>query len=310
MRVVFMGTPDIAATCLERLLEAKLDVVAVYTKIDTPQNRGMKLTPSPVKQVAMKAGIPVMQPTTFKDEAVVQQLRDLKPDVVAAVAYGKILPKVVLDIPPMGCINIHASILPQLRGSGPVQWAILRGLRETGVTAMYMAPEMDTGDMIEIRRTPIDPEENAQSLLDRLADIGGDLLVDTLQRLEQGPVAAEKQDDAQATYAPMLSKEMCPIDWEKTPQEIKDHIRGLDPWPVATMTLNGKRFRVYQAALTQKTTHAMPGTPLGVTKMGLEMACGGGGVLEVRVLQADGGKRMAAPDYFRGHPLSAPGGTQ
>ncbi len=305
MRVVFMGTPDIAATCLERLLEAKIDVVAVYTKIDTPQNRGMKLTPSPVKQVAVSAGIPVIQPTTFKDEAVVQALRDLKPDVVAAVAYGKILPPSVLEIPPKGCINIHASILPHLRGSGPVQWAILRGYQETGVTAMYMAPEMDTGDMIEIRKTPIDPEENAQSLLDRLADMGADLLVDTLRRLEQGKVEAEKQNDADATYAPMLSKTLCPIDWEKEPQEIKDHIRGLDPWPVATMTLQGKRFRVYQAALTEKHTDAAPGTPLGVTKTGLEMACGGGGVLEIRVLQADGGKRMAAPDYFRGHPLAA-----
>lgn len=305
MRVVFMGTPDIAATCLERLLTAKIDVVAVYTKMDTPQNRGMKLTPSPVKQVAVQAGIPVIQPTTFKDEAVIEELRDLKPDVITAVAYGKILPPAVLEIPPMGCINIHASILPQLRGSGPVQWAILRGMQETGVTAMYMAPEMDTGDMIEIRHTPIDPEENAQSLLDRLANMGADLLVDTLRRLEQGsPLEAQKQNDAEATYAPMLDKTLCPIDWEKTPKEIKDHIRGLDPWPVATMSLNGKRFRVYQAALTDKKTDAAPGTALGVTKTGLEMACGGGGVLEIRTLQADGGKRMAAPDYFRGHPLA------
>ena len=306
MRVVFMGTPDIAATCLERLITDRFDVVAVYTKIDTPQNRGMKLTPSPVKQVAVKAGIPVVQPTTFKDEAVIEELRAFCPDVIIAVAYGKILPKAALEIPPKGCINIHASVLPLLRGSGPVQWAILNGFAETGVTAMYMAEGMDTGDMIEIRKTPIDPEENAQSLLDRLAEMGADLLTDTLRRLERGEeVSAEKQNEDEATYAPMLNKTMCPIDWSKTPLEIKNHIRGLDPWPVATMTLQGKRFRVYRAALTEKQTDAAPGTPLGVTKTGLEMACGGDGVLEIRVLQADGGKRMAAPDYFRGHPLAA-----
>lgn len=303
MRVVFMGTPDIAATCLERILQAGTHVVGVYTKPDTPQNRGMKLTQSPVKQVAVQAGIPVYQPVSFKDHETVETLRALNPDVIAVVAYGKILPQRVLDIPPKGCINIHASILPQLRGSGPVQWAILRGFRETGVTAMYMAAKMDAGDMIEARRTPIDPEENAQSLLDRLAQIGGDLLADTLSRLERETVEGTPQNEAEATYAPMLTKDLCPIDWEKTPLEIKNQVRGLDPWPVATMELEGRRFRVYQVAISDKTTKAAPGTVLGLTKTGLELACGGGGVVEVRTLQADGGKRMAAPDYFRGHPL-------
>lgn len=303
MRVVFMGTPDIAAACLKTILAQGIDVVAVYTKQDTPQNRGMKLTMSDVKKVAVAAGIPVYQPLTFKDDAVVEELRSLRPDVIAVVAYGKILPQRVLDIPPMGCINIHASILPELRGSGPVQWSILRGYAETGVTAMYMAAEMDAGDMIEVRRTPIDPDENAQSLLDRLAEIGGGLLTDTLRGLEHGPLPAVKQDPAKVTFAPMLSKDLCPIDWTRSPKEIKDHIRGLDPWPVATMYLNEKRFRVYSAVICDKTTSKAPGTPLGVTKTGLEMACGNGGVIEIRQLQADGGKRMAAPDYFRGHPL-------
>lgn len=303
MRVVFMGTPDIAQTCLKGLLDSGIEVAAVYTKPDTPQNRGMRLTQSPVKQTAVQAGIPVYQPLTFKDDAVVEELRALKPDVIAAVAYGKILPQRVLDIPTRGCINIHASVLPLLRGSGPVQWAILKGFQETGVTAMYMAAEMDAGDIIEIRRTPIDPEENAQSLLDRLASMGAELLADTLHRMKNGPVAGEKQEHERATYAPMLDKSMCPIDWKKSPLEIKNHIRGLDPWPVATMTLEGKRFRVYKAALTEKKTDKMPGTPLGVTKTGLEMACGDGCVIEIQNLQADGGKRMAAPDYFRGHPL-------
>ena len=304
MRVVFMGTPDIAATCLERILQAGTHVVGVYTKPDTPQNRGMKLTQSPVKQVAVQAGIPVYQPVSFKDHETVETLRALNPDVIAVVAYGKILPQRVLDIPPKGCINIHASILPQLRGSGPVQWAILRGFRETGVTAMYMAAKMDAGDMIEARRTPIDPEENAQSLLDRLAQIGGDLLADTLSRLEAGPVEGTPQNEAEATYAPMLTKDLCPIDWEKTPLEIKNQVRGLDPWPVATMELEGRRFRVYQVAISDKTTKAAPGTVLGLTKTGLVVACGEGAV-EIRSLQAQGGKRMAAADYFRGHPLKS-----
>ena len=225
-------------------------------------------------------------------------------DVIAVVAYGRILPQAVLDIPSRGCINIHASLLPALRGSGPVQWAVLRGLEETGVTAMYMAAEMDAGDMIATRRTPIDPNENAQSLLDRLAKLGAELLAETLTRLAQGPVAATPQDHTKATFAPMLTKDLCPIDWSRTPREIWNHIRGLDPWPVATMELQGKRFRVYKAVPLAKTTNRTPGTPLAVTRTGLEMACGEGGVLEIQVLQADGGKRMAAPDYFRGHPLA------
>ncbi len=303
MRIVFMGTPDIAATCLEALLKSKHEIVGVYTKPDTPQNRGMKLTQSPVKQVALAAGIPVYQPLNFREEETVEELRALKPDAIAVVAYGRILPKTVLDIPSKGCVNIHASVLPDLRGSAPVQWSVLLGFPETGVTAQYMAAGIDTGDIIEIRKTPIDPEENSQSLLNRLAVIGAQLLVDTMDHVDAGDAVATPQDHEKATFAPMLSKDMCPIDWTKTAQEIKNHVRGLDPWPVATMTLEGKRFRVYTVALTDKTTDKEPGTPLEVTKKGLLMACGNGEVVEIRTLQADGGKRMAAPDYFRGHPL-------
>lgn len=304
MRIIFMGTPDIAATCLRRLCEADLLPVGVYTKPDMPKNRGMKLAMSEVKEVALEYGLPVLQPTTFKDDAVVEELRSLAPDVIAVVAYGKILPQRVLDIPGLGCINIHASILPQLRGAGPVQWAILNGFSETGVTGMYMDAGMDTGDIIEIRRTPIDPDENAQSLLDRLAEIGGDLLVELMQRLERGEALPRTpQAHEKATMAPMLNKALCPIDWTRSADEIYDQIRGLDPWPVATTTLGGKRFKIYRAKKTEETTDSAPGTPLGVTKTGLRMACGGGAVLEITMLQAEGGKRMAAPDYFRGHPL-------
>ena len=303
MRVVFMGTPDIAATCLTRLLRAPVEVVGVYTKPDMPKNRGMKLEMSDVKKVALAAGLPVFQPTTFRDDAVVEELRNLKPDVIAVVAYGKILPQRVLDIPTHGCINIHASILPELRGSGPVQWAILNGLDETGVTAMYMAAEMDAGDIIEIRKTPIEPYENAQSLLDRLAKIGAELLCDTLASVAAGTATRTKQDETKVTFAPMLSKALCPIDWSKTRRQIVDHVRGLDPWPVATAMIQDKRFKIYAVRPVERTTNQPAGTLLALTKQGLEVACGDG-VLVITQLQAEGGKRMAAADYFRGHPIT------
>lgn len=303
MRVVFMGTPDIAATCLKKLLAEQFVPVGVYTKPDMPKNRGMKLEMSDVKKVALEAGLPVFQPATFKDDAVVEELRALQPDVIAVVAYGKILPQRVLDIPRLGCVNIHASVLPALRGSGPVQWAILNGLTETGVTAMYMAAEMDAGDIIEIRKTPIDPFENAQSLLDRLAQIGGGLLCDTLRSIEAGTATRIPQEHDKATFAPMLSKALCPIDWTRSARQIIDHVRGLDPWPVATAELGGKRFKIYAVRPTDKKTEKAPGTLLALTKQGLEIACGGGDVLVITCLQAEGGKKMAAPDYFRGHPI-------
>lgn len=303
MRVVFMGTPDISATCLRRLVEEKFDVIGVYTKPDMPKNRGMKPVMSETKTYAISQGLPVYQPASFRDDAVVEELRSLAPDVIAVVAYGKILPQRVLDIPKYGCINIHASILPKLRGSGPVQWAILNGEKETGVTAMYMAAEMDAGDIIEIRKTPIEPYENAQSLLDRLAGIGAELLCDTLRAVQAGTVTRTPQNASEATFAPMLTKALCPIDWTMTMRRITDQVRGLDPWPVATAELGGTRFKIYSVRPTEKKTELAPGTPVALTKRGLEIACGDG-VLEILELQADGGKRMRAPDYFRGHPIA------
>ena len=234
MRVVFMGTPQIAADCLSRLIADGFDLVGVYTKPDMPKNRGMKLAMSEVKEVALAAGLPVYQPATFRDDAAVEELRALRPDVIAVVAYGKILPERVLDIPKLGCINIHTSILPALRGSAPAQWAILNGLDETGVTAMYLSAGMDEGDIIEIRKTPIEPLENSTVLLARLAAIGAPLLSDTLHAIEAGTATRTPQDPSKATLAPMLSKELSPIDWTKPVRHIVDQVRGLDPWPVAT----------------------------------------------------------------------------
>lgn len=302
MRVVFMGTPDIAATCLKRILADGANVVGVYTQPDRPKGRGMKMVFSPVKELALAHNIPVFQPENFREDADVQALRDLQPDVCAVVAYGRILPQRVLDIPTLGCVNIHASLLPQYRGSAPYQWAVLDGLKETGVTAQHMALKMDAGDIIDVAKTSIGENETAGELLDRLAILGADLLSRTLRRFEQGRPEGIPQDESKVSFAPMLDKSMCPIDWNKTAQQVHDHVRGLNPWPCATATIGGTFFKIHSTVITEG--NGQPGEILGLTKTGLRVACGEGAV-EIRILQAEGGKRMAAPDYFRGHPLEA-----
>ena len=300
MRVVFMGTPDIAATCLKKIIADGFDVVGVYTQPDRPKGRGMKMVYSDVKEVALANNLPVFQPENFREEETVQQLADLKPDICAVVAYGRILPQKVLDIPTHGCINIHASVLPQYRGSAPYQWAVLDGLTETGVSAMYLVREMDAGDIIEVSKTPIGENETAGELLDRLAVLGADLLSKTLTRFTEGSVPAVPQDPALVSYAPMLDKTMCPIDWNKTAQQVHNHVRGLHPWPVATTEIQGTKFKIHETRPVEGS--GTPGQILELNKKGLIIACGEGAV-EIRSLQAEGGKRMAAPDYFRGHPL-------
>ena len=300
MRVVFMGTPDIAATCLKNILDDGFDVVAVYTQPDRPKGRGMKMVFSPVKELAIANNIPVYQPENFRADETVEELRALQPDVVAVVAYGRILPQRVLDIPKCGCINIHASLLPAYRGSAPYQWAVLNGEKETGVTAMYLCREMDAGDIIDAVKTPIGENETAGELLDRLAVMGGDLLSKTLTKIKDGCCPRTPQCCEKATYAPMLDKSICPIDWTKTAQQVHDHVRGLHPWPVATAVIGGTFFKIHDTVIVDG--KGEPGEILGLTKTGLRIACGEGAV-EIRSLQAEGGKRMAAPDYFRGHPL-------
>ena len=300
MRVVFMGTPEIAATCLTKILEDGFEVVGVYTQPDRPKGRGMKMVYPPVKEVALAHDLPVFQPENFREDETVAQLKALQPDVVAVVAYGRILPQRVLDIAPEGFINIHASILPQYRGSAPYQWAVLDGLAETGVTAMYLCREMDAGDMIDVAKTSIGEDETAGELLDRLAVLGAELLSKTLSKVEKGEAKGTAQDASKATYAPMLDKTMCPIDWTKSAQQVHNQVRGLHPWPVATAELNGTKFKIHATKVVEGSGE--PGTILGLTKTGLQVACGEGAI-EIRSLQAEGGKRMAAPDYFRGHPL-------
>ena len=303
MRLVFMGTPDFARACLETLHTEGFDIVGVYTKVDTPKNRGMKLLPSPVKAYAEAVGLPVYQPQSFREEETVQQLRELKPDLLVVVAYGKILPQAVLDIPTHGAINMHGSILPELRGSAPVQRSILNHCDEAGVTAMYLSAGMDEGDIIEIRKTPIEPMETTSELMARLSHIAADLACDTARAIEAGTATRTPQDSAKATYAPMLSKAMSPIDWSESARFVIDHVRGLIPWPVATSEIDGKTFKIFRVEKTGKKTDKAPGTLLALTKQGLEVACGGGDVLVITELQAEGGKRMAASAYFNGHPI-------
>ena len=278
MKIVYMGTPEIAKVCLEKLYTEGFDIAAVYTK-------------------------PVYQPETFRDDAVVEELKGLAPDLILVVAYGKILPQRVLDIPKFGCINMHASILPELRGAGPVQWSILNHCDETGVTAMYLSSGMDEGDIIEIRKTPIEPMETTSELMARLSHIAADLACDTARAIEAGTATRTPQDSAKATYAPMLSKAMSPIDWSESARFVIDHVRGLIPWPVATSEIDGKTFKIFRVEKTGKKTDKAPGTLLALTKQGLEVACGGGKVLVITELQAEGGKRMAASAYFNGHPI-------
>ena len=300
MRVVFMGTPDIAATCLEKILADGFQVVGVYTQPDRPKGRGMKMVFPPVKEVALRHEIPVFQPENFREDETVEQLKALRPDVVAVVAYGRILPQRVLDLVPGGFINIHASVLPQYRGSAPYQWAVLDGLKETGVSAQFMVRQMDAGDVVGLSKTPIGPDETAGELLDRLAVLGAELLSHTLTGFREGTLVPQAQDESKVTFAPMLDKSMCPIDWSKTAQQVHDQVRGLHPWPVATMELKDQKFKVHATKIVPGS--GVPGQILGLTKTGLKIACGEGAV-EVTSLQAEGGKRMAAPDYFRGHPL-------
>jgi len=300
MRVVFMGTPDIAATCLKQIIADGFEVVGVYTQPDRPKGRGMKMVFPPVKDVAIANQIPVYQPENFRDEETVEQLRQLRPDVVAVVAYGRILPQRVLDIVPGGFINIHASVLPQYRGSAPYQWAVLDGLAETGVSAQFMVHAMDAGDVVGVSKTPIGENETAGELLDRLAVLGAGLLSKTLTKYENKTLVPMPQDESKVTFAPMLDKSMCPIDWNTTSQQVHNKVRGLHPWPVATMELNGQKFKVHATKIVEG--NGNPGQILGLTKTGLKIACAEGAV-EVTSLQAEGGKRMAAPDYFRGHPL-------
>ncbi len=299
MRLVFMGTPDFAVPSLQRLLDRGDEVCAVFTQPDKPRGRGHKLQPPPVKELAERYGIPVYQPSTLRDEAVREMIRSLSPEAIIVAAYGKLLPKAVLDIPPWGCINVHGSLLPKYRGAAPIQWAVINGEKITGVTTMVMAEGMDTGDMLLKAETEIGPEETAGELFDRLKDLGAELLGETLSQLEQGTLTPTPQNEQEATKAPMLTKELSQIEWARPARELHDLIRGLNPWPCAIAFLEGRRLKLLSARV--KEGRGEPGT-VESTEDGMTVYCGEGALL-ITELQGENGKRMGGKEYLLGHPV-------
>lgn len=305
MRIVFMGTPSFAVASLEALVRAGHQVAGVFSQPDKPVGRHQnKLQPTPVKECAQAHGIPVYQPEKLRDGTALALLRELDPELIVAAAYGRILPDDILALPPKGCINVHSSLLPKYRGSAPINWAILNGDRETGVTIQKMVRDLDAGDIILQRATPIGADENAAALYDRLALMGGELLTQAVAQIEAGIAACTPQDHAQATQAPMLSKALSPVDWTRSAQAIHNQIRGLYPWPAAaTDILTGEPVKLWAARTAETPAAARPGTIISAGKEGIDVACGDGRALRILELQAPGGKRMSAADYLRGHPI-------
>ena len=302
MRILFMGTPEFAVEQLRRLVETGHEICGVFTQPDKPKNRGMKMTFSPVKEYALSQGLDVYQPTKMRDGSALEIVEKLQPELTVVAAYGRILPEDILAVPPLGSINVHSSILPQYRGAAPINWAILDGCKETGVTIMHMAKELDAGDIICVKKTEILPDENAQELTHRLALLGADALEAAVAQLANGTAARTPQAHSAFTYAPMLSKELSPMDWTKPAQKLHDQVRGLIPWPCASTELGGKKVKIFKTKIGEK-TNAGAGTILTAGKQGLEIACGDGCSLWILEMQTEGGKRMMAADYLRGHPI-------
>lgn len=303
MRVVFMGTPDFAAVSLEKLIAEGFDVAGVFTQPDKPRGRGMKLAPCETKEAALAHGLPVYQPEKLRDGTALALLKELRPDILVVVAYGRILPKDILDLPRYGAVNVHGSLLPKLRGSAPIQRAVLNGEDVTGVSTMYLAEEMDAGDVIYQAETKIGEYETSAELFDRLAVLGAELLVKTLRDIEAGVAPRTPQDHSLATYAPPLSKDECPIDWTRPARGVIRHICGMQTWPVATAVIDGTDCKIHAAEYTQTHTDKAPGTVVSAGKAGIEVACGGGETVRITELQAPGKKRMKAADYLLGHPI-------
>ncbi len=298
MKIIYMGTPDFAVPALKRLA-AEHEVVAVFTQPDKPKGRKMILTPPDVKVCALELGIPVYQPNTFKDGSALEIINQYAPDVIVVAAYGKILPKSVLKAPKYGCVNIHGSLLPRYRGAAPIQQAVLNGDKVTGITTMLMDEGLDTGDILLTVQTEIGENETSGELFDRLAVMGGDLILKTLEALENGTSTPKKQDESAACHTTKIDKTYCPIDFSKTAAEVHNQIRGLNPWPIATTKLNGRNIKIYSSRICEKS--GKPGTILSVKP--LVVACGDQSV-EILELQPEGKKRMTSQAFVLGHKLS------
>ena len=305
MRIVFMGTPEFAEASLRALVEAGHTLCGVFTQPDKPKNRGYKLTASPVKEYALSQGLTVFQPSKLRDGDAADEIRRLRPGLIVVAAYGKILPEEILQIPRYACINVHSSLLPAYRGAAPINWAVLNGETRTGVTIMHMAKELDAGDIILQRDTPIAPDEDAQALTIRLAALGAEALLQAVTAIESGMAPRFAQDPERVTYAPLLSKELSPVDWTRTAHDINCQIRGLLPWPCATTdAIGGETLKLFASAETGERTDSAPGRVTDTGKAGIGVACGDGLILRITELQAQGKKRMSAASYLLGHPVS------
>ncbi|HWI40460.1 MAG TPA: methionyl-tRNA formyltransferase [Verrucomicrobiae bacterium] len=302
LRIIFMGTPEFACPTLQRIIDRGDTILAVFTQPDRPKGRGQRPEPPPVKALAEKHGIPVIQPLKVRVPEVIEQIRQMEPDLVVVVAFGQILPQALLDIPKHGCINVHASLLPAYRGAAPLNWCIINGETVTGVTTMMMDAGLDTGDMLLKKETPIDPEEDARSLHDRMSLLGAEALAETLDLLEQGKLVRRKQDDSLTCYAPLLKKEHGLIDWTRDASVIRNQVRGMTPWPGAFSYLDGALLKVLKAA--PGGGEGAPGTVLSAGKQGLEVACGSGSLV-ITELQLEGKKRLPARDFLAGYRVEA-----
>ena len=302
-RVVFMGTPEFAVPSLQALLDHGEKVAAVVTQPDRPKGRGRKLTPPPVKELALASNLQVLQPTKIKTAEFLEEMRGMEADLFVVTAYGRILPGPLLNLPRLGTINVHGSLLPKYRGAAPIQWAILNGESETGITIMQMDEGMDTGDILLPRAMAIRPDDTAGSLASRMAILGGEALIEALELLKKGKLPPRKQDHSKATAAPPLSKEMGCIDWQKPATELNCLIRGLDPWPTAYTSLAGTLVRLFKPRVLEGESLAPPGTIIKAAKDGLFVATGKG-TLQLLEIQREGGKRLPVADFLRGHPLT------
>ncbi len=301
MKVVFMGTPDFAVDCLDILVEKGHEVVGVFSQPDKPQGRKQIMTPPAVKARALELGLDVYQPASFKDGTAAELLEKLAPELIVVVAYGKLIPQRVLDIPKYGCINVHASLLPKLRGAAPIQWSVINGEKETGVTTMQLDAGLDTGDILLVKKTDIEHNETSGELFDRLKVLGAQLLIETIDAMLDGTLNPVKQDDSQSTYASMLDKSLSPVDFSKTAQQVHDHIRGLEPWPVATTVINERTVKLYGSRLG-----GFAGGKAGeVVKCDKELhiCCGDGNTVIITQLQAQGKNKLSAADFLRGFKI-------
>ncbi len=302
MRIIFMGTPDFSVPCLKALIDSGEDVVGVFTQPDKPKGRGYELTPPPVKLCALENNIPVFQPASMRNGEALEIIKTLNAELIIVVAFGKILPPEILGSVKYGCINIHASLLPKFRGAAPIQWSIINGESETGVTSMQMDTGLDTGDMLIKKSVEITENLTGGELHDILSEVGAQVLLETIDALKKGELFPKKQDDSLSNYAPMLSKELCPIDFNKSAREVHNKIRGLSPWPVATTTINGKKIKVHLSRLSDDSFVGKSGEVVG-NKGSLKIVCGDGKCIEILELQAEGKRKMDCDSFLRGHNI-------